>query len=196
MRLLTTASLVVALLLGPLAPAVLATRGGHLSGRVQRQRAASATVVFLEGLRQMGTLPPPPRMLQKGMRFQPEVLVIGSGRAVEFPNDDHITHNVFSVSRARTFDLGLYRAGVLRTVRFDRPGLVDVFCSIHENMHAKVVVVPSDYFALVRGGGTFDLQDVPAGTHRLVVWVGAREVARTSVTITAGQTTEVSVRIP
>ena len=102
--------------------------------------------------------------------FSPRVLAIQVGTTVEFPNRDPIYHNVFSVSPAKRFDLGKYAQGHSRRVRFDKPGLVNVYCDIHSDMAAWVYVVPHHVFAQASASGRFALPDVPAGHYTLVAW--------------------------
>ena len=107
---------------------------------------------------------------QLNKTFVPHVLVVPVGSAVDFPNLDPIFHNVFSLFDGRRFDLGLYEAGTSRGVSFTRPGICYVFCNIHPDMSAVVVVVDSPYFAQSNGAGAFSIADVPAGRYRLSVW--------------------------
>ena len=92
------------------------------------------------------------------------------GSIVEFPNDDPWLHNVFSNSRGLQFDLGLYGAGVLTSVRFDRPGVSYLFCSIHPEMMAVVVTVDSAYFGVSNKGGRIAIDKVPYGQYFLHAW--------------------------
>jgi len=89
---------------------------------------------------------------------------------VDFPNHDRTYHNVFSLSKARRFDLGRYPQGESKTVRFDRPGVVRVFCDIHSHMSAFIVVFGHRFFAATDEQGRYRIEDVPPGTYALVVW--------------------------
>jgi plastocyanin len=111
-----------------------------------------------------------PRMDQKNEAFVPHVLAIVAGTTVEFPNSDRIYHNVFSLSRARSFDLGRYAAGTSKSVRFDRPGIVRVFCEIHSHMSAFILVFAHRYFAVTDDDGRFRIDNVPPGAYTLVAW--------------------------
>jgi plastocyanin len=119
--------------------------------------------------------------VSRGARFAPEFVVIVAGQTVQMPNDDRITHNVFSVSPAKKFDLGHYPQGESRTVKFDKPGVVELFCNIHENMHATVVIVPSIFYAQPGADGQATIAKVPPGNYRLVWWTpdGSQNVAVT-----------------
>ena len=89
---------------------------------------------------------------------------------VDFPNNDQTYHNVFSLSRAKTFDLGRYAAGRSKAVRFDRPGIVRVFCDIHAHMSAFVLVFSHRYFAVTDDEGRYKIENVPPGTYTIVAW--------------------------
>ena len=107
---------------------------------------------------------------QKHKTFQPSVLAIPVGSTVDFPNDDAIFHNVFSMSDAKEFDLGYYKKEKVPEVRFDRVGRVDVFCAIHPKMHCIILVVPNPFFAVADDKGRFVIKDVPAGTYKVRAW--------------------------
>jgi plastocyanin len=110
------------------------------------------------------------RMNQINEQFVPRVLAITTGSVVDFPNSDRIYHNVFSLSKARTFDLGRYAAGHSRAVRFDRPGIVRVFCDIHSHMSAWVLVFNHPFFAVTDDDGSYAIANVPPGAYSLAVW--------------------------
>jgi plastocyanin len=110
------------------------------------------------------------RVAQEGAMFTPHVLPIMVGTTVEWPNNDSIYHNVFSMSDAKQFDLGLYKNPTEKSVLFDKPGRVDVFCSIHSNMHCIILVLENPYFASTDENGDFKIPDVPPGTYKLKAW--------------------------
>jgi plastocyanin len=111
-----------------------------------------------------------PRMDQRNETFVPHVLAIVAGTTVDFPNSDRVYHNVFSLSRARSFDLGRYPAGRSKSVRFDRPGVVRVFCEIHSHMSAFILVFAHRYFAVTDDDGRYRIDNVPPGSYTLVAW--------------------------
>ena len=111
------------------------------------------------------------RIAQHGAVFSPHVLPVMMGTTVEWPNYDDIYHNVFSMSDTKRFDLGLYKGNPPeKRVTFDKPGRVDVFCSIHENMHCVMLVLENPYFASTDGNGDYKIPDVPPGTYKLEAW--------------------------
>lgn len=111
------------------------------------------------------------RIAQQGAVFTPHILPVMVGTTVEWPNEDSIYHNVFSMSDAKQFDLGLYKGNPTnKCVTFDKPGRVDVFCSIHENMHCIVLVLENPYFATTDEDGHYKITGVPAGAYKLKAW--------------------------
>jgi plastocyanin len=157
------------------------------------------TVLLLKTLPKGLAVPPPanvkPELEQKQQAFAPRVLAIQVGTTVEFPNRDPIYHNVFSVSPARRFDLGKYAQGHSRRVRFDKPGLVNVYCDIHSDMAAWVYVVPHHVFAQANAAGRFTLPEVPAGHYTLVAWHPDRGESTYEVDIPAHGEATVTVRL-
>src|ERR1035438_1745365 len=117
------------------------------AGTQGRHSAIPSTVVWLTPVEGGGVQldPPPPaqthaRLVQKNKSFEPHLLVVPAGSMVEFPNRDPFFHNVFSLFEGKRFDLGLYEAGTTRTVRFDRPGISYIFCNIHPEMSAVIIM--------------------------------------------------------
>jgi plastocyanin len=152
---------------------------GPLNGSqtlVDRRRV----VVYLEPTEILESFPMEPmraRMDQRNEQFSPRVLAITIGSTVDFPNSDVTFHNVFSLSRARAFDLGRYRPGRTGRVRFDRPGVVAVFCDIHSHMSAFVLVFSHPFFAVSDNRGRYTIPDVPPGSYVVSVW---SELGRTA----------------
>jgi len=110
------------------------------------------------------------RITQKGATFVPHLLPIRVGTTVEWPNNDEIFHNVFSMSETKEFDLGLYEGGKSKSVLFDKPGRVDVFCSIHSTMNCIVRVLETPYFTATDEKGRYAIQNVPPGTYKVKAW--------------------------
>jgi len=109
-------------------------------------------------------------MDQRNETFVPHVLAITVGTTVDFPNSDNTYHNVFSLRGPRPFDLGRYPAGRSKSVRFDRPGIVRVFCEIHSHMSAFILVFNHRYFAVTGPEGRYQIGRVPPGRYTLVAW--------------------------
>jgi len=132
------------------------------------------SVVYLETAPQGAFERPLPqshaRLDQRDEAFAPYVLAIAAGTTVDFPNNDRTYHNVFSLSKTRRFDLGRYPRGESRSVRFDQPGVVRVFCEIHSHMNAFILVFAHRYFATTDSAGRYRIEGVPPGHYTLAVW--------------------------
>jgi plastocyanin len=112
----------------------------------------------------------PPQLVQRNKSFEPHVIVVQVGSLIQFPNKDPFFHNIFSMYDGKRFDLGLYEAGTSRSVRFDRPGVSFLFCNIHAEMSAVVIVVDTPYFAMSDRAGHLTIPDVPYGRYQMHVW--------------------------
>ena len=113
---------------------------------------------------------PRARINQQNQTFVPHVLAIVAGTTVDFPNSDRTYHNVFSLSKTRSFDLGRYAAGRSKSVRFDQPGVVRVFCDIHSHMSAFILVFSHRYFAVTDDEGRYRIDNIPPGSYNVVAW--------------------------
>ena len=127
-------------------------------------------VVYWRDARPQDVSPMRVAIRQRNESFTPRVVAVTIGSEVEFPNDDPIYHNVFSLSRARNFNLGRYPRGDTRRVRFSRPGIVKVFCEIHSHMSATVMVFDHPWFTVPGEDGTFELPAIPAGDRQITAW--------------------------
>lgn len=133
-------------------------------------------------------------MDQRDETFVPHVLAIRTGTIVDFPNSDRIYHNVFSLSPTRRFDLGRYAVGRSKSVRFERPGVVRVFCDIHSHMSAFILVFSHRYFAVTQPGGDFQLPPVPPGTYMLAGWYEGDVRVNRQVVVRAGEAVVVELQ--
>lgn len=110
------------------------------------------------------------KISQRGAMFSPHVLPVLVGTTVEWPNYDDILHNVFSMSEPKPFDLDLYKAPTIKSVLFDKPGRVDVFCSIHPAMSCVVLVLENPFFSSTDAKGRYSIPNVPPGNYKLKAW--------------------------
>jgi plastocyanin len=135
-------------------------------------------------------------MTQDDERYIPHVLPIVRGTTVDFPNADDVFHNVFSLSSARTFDLGRYPKGSAKSVTFDRSGVVQVFCHIHSDMSAVILVLDNAYFAQPARSGRYTIEDVPPGEYTVVGWHERIKPVMRTVRVVAGETARLDFNIP
>ena len=165
-----------------------------LAGGGKDRADASNTVVWIEGARQAGGSRKG-EMRSSSKRFEPRVVAVSRSATVEFPNADPIYHNVFSVSGANRFDLGLYRSGSSKSKTFEEPGLVRVYCNIHPQMVGFVMVVDSDFLAVTGPDGTFRFDNVPPGPHVVKAWNEEGSEVSVPVTVKPGAEAPLAIRI-
>jgi plastocyanin len=168
-RNLTVAGLVVAI--------AAAAPSSAVSGRVtmldkenQPGDDVGQAVVWLSGAPAQPRPPTQTDMGTSGKEFSPHVMIVPVGSTVSFSNYDPFNHNVFSLSEGNPFDLGLYGRGESRSVRFDKPGLVQVYCNVHAQMSALVLVRETPWYTQPASDGSFTLSGVPAGNYTLHAW--------------------------
>ncbi len=112
----------------------------------------------------------PAVMDQRNLAFTPRVLVVGVGTSVEFPNNDSVSHQVYSFSAAKRFQLPLYKGESHTPITFDRSGLVVLGCNIHDAMVGYIYVTDAPYFGMTQAGGGLTLKDLPSGDYRIEIW--------------------------
>lgn len=174
---MTLHSLICFSLLGACLPLSAADVSGSVELReshvdsVSRGRNYSGVVISLRPVDTPGATAPGKHvtMLQKNKMFTPHILAVVAGTTIDFPNADPIFHNAFSSYSGQIFDVGLYPPGTSRSVRFQRPGIVRVFCNIHPSMSAIILVLATPHFAITPRDGAFHL-DVPPGSYDLSVF--------------------------
>ena len=179
--------------------------GGTLTGKVEiwevvrgvlkNQGDHKNAVIFLVGFKERPARGRENKLIQKNKSFSARVLAITRGESVEFPNLDGIHHNVWSKSKAMPFDLGLYKHPTTKTVRFARSGFVTVFCNIHPQMIATILVLPNTRFAVTDSSGNYRVERIPNGKFGVYAWVeGARPVKRT-VVFKGGRTVNMDIKL-
>ena len=153
--------------------------------------------VYLEGTAKAA--PDPNKVYEMGQRhfqFVPSFLIVPKGARVNFPNYDNDYHNVFSYSKAKEFDLGRYRKEEKPPIMiFDKAGVVEINCEIHEHMHGTILVVDTPWFASTDadGSGKFHLENVPPGNYTLKAWISQKQLLSQPVEVKEGQTTTVAL---
>lgn len=160
-----------------------ATSGAYASRKynfVQRvdYSAIKDFIIYVDGLTLTNAVAPTnttsvstTKVAQHRAEFSPHILPVLAGTTVEWPNKDDIFHNVFSISDPAQFDLGLYQGNPPeKRVTFGQPGKVDVFCSIHANMHCVVLVMANPYFAATDSEGRYRIENIPPGKYKLKAW--------------------------
>jgi plastocyanin len=154
-------------------------------------------VVYMEGAVAGVSVPPPRtiRIAQKDSTFVPAAVIVPVGGTVAFPNQDPIFHSVISSSPAKRLDLGRYPQGESKSVVFDRPGVVKVYCNVHKHMRSAVVVVENPFNAVVDADGRFRISDVPAGRHTLVIWHSDHDPEEVEVDVPEGGVARVEVTL-
>lgn len=147
-------------------------------------------VVYLEG-KFPGRAPTniSAKVIQEHFQFLPATLPIQVGTTVEFPNLDDTYHNVFSYSKPKRFDLGRYRKDEKpATVTFDQPGVIKLYCEIHEHMRATILVLDTPYFTSTATNGAFRLGHLPTGKFTIKAWIDEKTVLKREVEVTEGDT--------
>jgi hypothetical protein len=176
--------------------------GAYGARRVEKVRPRaeselSNVIVFIQDAPR--TLPLPAgraRILQEGETFLPRVVAITRGSTVDFPNGDPFFHDVFSLSRSGTFDLGSYPRGQTKSHQFSKAGLVKVYCHIHSHMSASIMVFDHTFFTIPKADGRFTIDEVPAGTYKVSAWHERIGENSQSVKVEAGRGTEIQFALP
>jgi plastocyanin len=206
--------------LAPLAARIDAQGTGRVTGSVKLTLAASApssasayerravgprpkpqselrnVVIFFTDMTGGKSAPRQASIAQRDEQFVPHMVAVTAGSSVAFPNDDPFFHNVFSLSRGASFNLGRYPSGASRSKVFTRPGIVKVFCEIHSHMSAVVRVFDHGWFAVPSEEGAYAIDDVPAGEHTLVAWHERIGERRERVTIRPGAVLQMNFTLP
>lgn len=137
-----------------------------------------------------------PQITQLGETFFPHILPVVKGSTVEFLNEDPIFHNVFSLSRTKSFDLGRYPKGASKSVIFDKTGIVPVFCHLHSDMSAIIIVLNNPYFSVPDSEGQYLIEGVPPGSYTVVPWHERSERAALQIEIKPGEDVELNITVP
>ena len=170
------AALLSAALAAPIPQPPSSDASTELTGRITlipppgQKAGPGGTLVWLPGIVSRAGAPAAPSIASSNKRFEPHVLAVPRGTQVAFPNLDSIYHNAFSLSPGNAFDLGLYRKGASRSWTLKTPGLVRVYCNIHPEMAAYVMVVEGSAYAVVGDDGAYRVRGIPPGRHVVQLW--------------------------
>jgi plastocyanin len=158
----------------------------------------SRVVVYLEGPGPAAedSSRPTAQIQQLDRRFTPDLVVVPVGSTVSFPNMDPIFHNIYSLSKPKSFDLGAYDKGETRKVSFPKPGIVEVYCHLHPNMAATIVVTPNRWYARPDRSGQYRIPNVPPGQYTIVAWHRSAGFFRKSITVESGHDSTADFFVP
>jgi plastocyanin len=177
--------------------------GAYPTRRVSRPAARASeianVIVFLRSaaVERTGSLQTTRvQMMQKDESFVPRVLAVTRGSTVEFPNSDPYFHNVFSLSRGASFDLGRFPRGESRARTFTKTGLIKVYCHLHSHMSASIMVFDHQHFVVPDADGAFALDNIPPGEHRLSAWHERIGESAKPLIVEAGRTARIEFALP
>lgn len=151
--------------------AVVAGKVAFVTKRGQKP-AINETLVWLDAMTKIPPAKKPAttaQMTTRGKTLLPHVIAVPAGSTIQFPNEDPISHNLFSLTQGNTFDLGLYRKGPGKPRKFEAPGTVNVYCNVHPTMSAVIHVMNTPWYGFADAAGNYSF-DVPPGTYRLTAW--------------------------
>jgi plastocyanin len=165
-------------------------------GPDQKKSLGAGAVVWIPGAKPVGPhAAAKPQLASQNKRFTPRVLAVPVGTTVDFPNLDRIHHNVFSLSEKAKFDLGLYKNGASKPWKFEQPGVVRIFCNIHPQMAAFVMVVDGEVYATAGPDGVAVLTNVPPGKKSVKVWDERGGEWSGTVDVAAGRSVPIAVTL-
>jgi plastocyanin len=146
------------------------------AGTIEGKVSSGNSVVYVDSIpgKTFPASTKDPLIDQKGLKFNPTVLVVQQGTTVDFQNDDTVQHNVFwpsiSGNKKEGHNLGTWPKGEKRSFKFDQPGVVPLLCNVHPEMAGYIIVSPTPYFAETDAGGNFKIENVPDGKYNVVAW--------------------------
>lgn len=156
----------------------------------------SGVLVFID--RVEGDFAPPltrPALSQRERRFAPHVLPVLKGTTIDFPNDDRIFHNVFSLSQNQPFDLDVYPPGESRSLTFKQPGWVKIYCHIHAQMASHILVLDNPFFALSDERGRFAIPELADGEYLLRTWHEFGGEVQRQIAVQGGQVLRLELEV-
>lgn len=155
---------------------VIALGAAGVAGTIQGKTTPGNSVVYVDAIPGK-TFPAPtqePVLSQRGLAFNPHLLVVQEGTTVQFQNDDNVQHNVFWPSvggnKKSAHNMGTWPTGEKRPFKFTQPGVVPLLCNVHPEMSGYVVVSPTPYFAQTDAAGNYKIDNVPDGKYTVTAW--------------------------
>ena len=178
------------------APVAEEAVAGVIRGHVDVPAGEPVAYVYVENIFEPAVRGRKEVIEQKEKHFNPRWAVVQRGTVIEFPNNDNIYHNVFSLSSGNSFDLGLYNsASEAKSRTFNEPGAVDIYCNIHPQMAASALVVPNRYFAKVKPDGKYEIAGVPHGKRKVVAWAPGSHLTAQWVELEGGAAAELNLKL-
>jgi plastocyanin len=169
-----------------------------LAGSIKGKVSPGKSVVYLESGAATPASGKKAAMDQKGLQFQPHVLVVQAGTTVEFLNSDKVAHNVFWPSvggdKKKTHNLGTWPTGQTKPFQFNDPGVVPLLCNVHPEMSGYIVVSPTPYFAETNADGEFDLANVPDGPYTITAWHEGKKAQSKKITVSGATTVDFTLQ--
>ena len=163
-----------------------------MAGSVKGKVAPGKSVVYLQGASVESVADKKVTMDQKGLQFQPHILVVQAGTTVEFLNSDSVQHNVFwpsiSGDKKKSHNMGTWPQGHKKPFRFTEPGVVALLCNVHPEMGGYIIVTPGPHFAETAADGTYTIASVPDGQYTVTAWHEGKKVQSKKITV-SGDTT-------
>ena len=167
--------------------------GGNLTGKVTAGKGSS--VVYLEGTAGAAVAPPAKHFVmdQKGLSFQPHILIVPVGATVDFLNSDKVQHNIFwpaiSGDKKMSHNMGTWPTGEIRPFKYDKPGIVPLLCNVHPEMGGYVIVVPTQFSAETDASGAYKIDGLAPGQYTITAWHEGMKTQSKPATISAGDAT-------
>lgn len=168
------------------------------AGNVKGKVSPGKSVVYLEGAAPQPVSDKKVTMDQKGLQFQPHVLVVQVGTEVEFLNSDTVQHNVFwpsiSGDKKKSHNMGTWPQGQKKPFKFTEPGVVSLLCNVHPEMSGYIIVSPSPYFAETGADGTYTLANVPDGQYTVTAWHEGKKTQSKKITVSGDTTADLTLQ--
>lgn len=171
-----------------------------MAGSIKGKVSPGKSVVYLEssGAPTPAASDKPVTMNQKGLRFEPHVLVVQVGTTVDFLNSDQVQHNVFwpsiSGDKKKTHNMGTWPQGQKRPFKFNDPGVVTLLCNVHPDMSGFIIVSPTPYFAETDAEGAFTIANVPDGQYTINAWHEGKKLQSKKITVSGDTTADFTLQ--